>query len=479
MYIKRIMVTLLFLCFALSIFAPVTGATCDAKADSIPIRSEDYRAWSQYDGRWSNLHLGSSGCTVGYYGCTVTAVTKLIIQAGFKSSDTFNVQTLVNWLNGHNGFTANGSLYWGKPSEFVSGFSNYGDIGLSGSSLSCEGQIKNYVYSGHHVLIQVNNGAHWVAVDEAKTKSTGRVYIMDSLGGGAQNCDLLLTDRYSTITSLHTYTGQGNLTPTPTELSISGAVFPTGNLDLGKPFDLYGIISSPNNLKSVTVGIYTADNEETAEVKTYNLGNTTSFNIRTQADADIKFNAITKAGYYRYKVTATNQTETKELINSQFTMGNPTRPEKPVLHTSVNGSSVTVSWQSCSGATAYDVSFFEKGNNSNMVHVHYGITSTSYTTTLASGDYMVHVAAVNKNMASCWMFSDWAYLTVSYSDYEPGDVNNDGKLNSGDAVLILRNCVGLNDFNEKQAKAADIDGDGRITTGDAVRILRISVGLYT
>ncbi len=64
-------------------------------------------------------------------------------------------------------------------------------------------------------------------------------------------------------------------------------------------------------------------------------------------------------------------------------------------------------------------------------------------------------------------------------DYMPGDVNNDGKLNSGDAVLVLRKIVDLVELNEKQAKAADIDEDGKITTGDAVRILRISVGLYT
>ena len=64
-------------------------------------------------------------------------------------------------------------------------------------------------------------------------------------------------------------------------------------------------------------------------------------------------------------------------------------------------------------------------------------------------------------------------------DYMPGDVNNDGKLNSGDAVLVLRRIVDLVELNEKQAKAADIDEDGKITTGDAVRILRISVGLYT
>ena len=68
---------------------------------------------------------------------------------------------------------------------------------------------------------------------------------------------------------------------------------------------------------------------------------------------------------------------------------------------------------------------------------------------------------------------------IPVPDYMPGDVNNDGKLNSGDAVLVLRRIVDLVELNEKQAKAADIDEDGKITTGDAVRILRISVGLYT
>ena len=240
----------------------------------------------------------------------------------------------------------------------------------------------------------------------------GRIVVNPMVGSPSKLIDSLTSLQVHCGSVKYTFNAsEVNVTaPTPA-LEISGAVYPTGNLDHGKPFDLYGVISSPTKLTSVTVGIFTNDCNETSEVKTENP-NSTTYNIRTQADADIKFNAITKAGYYRYKVIATNQTETKVLIDSQFTMGNPSRPDKPILSTSVNGKNVTVSWQSCSGATGYDISFFEKNNEDNMVHVKYGLTSTSYTTTLDPGEYKVHVAAINSNMTACWNFSDWAYFTI-------------------------------------------------------------------
>ena len=58
-----------------------------------------------------------------------------------------------------------------------------------------------------------------------------------------------------------------------------------------------------------------------------------------------------------------------------------------------------------------------------------------------------------------------------------GDTNFDGAVNTGDAVMILRSCVGLVELSDDQKLAADMSGDGIINTGDAVAVLRFYVGL--
>ncbi len=60
--------------------------------------------------------------------------------------------------------------------------------------------------------------------------------------------------------------------------------------------------------------------------------------------------------------------------------------------------------------------------------------------------------------------------------FEMGDANCDGKVNSDDAVLILRYVVGFKDANFNAAYG-DINGDGRVNSDDSVAILRKVVGL--
>ena len=60
--------------------------------------------------------------------------------------------------------------------------------------------------------------------------------------------------------------------------------------------------------------------------------------------------------------------------------------------------------------------------------------------------------------------------------FEMGDANCDGRVNSDDAVLILRYVVGFKDANFNPAYG-DINGDGRVNSDDSVAILRKVVGL--
>ena len=58
-----------------------------------------------------------------------------------------------------------------------------------------------------------------------------------------------------------------------------------------------------------------------------------------------------------------------------------------------------------------------------------------------------------------------------------GDLNNDGAVDSGDALMVLRASVGLLALTEAQKSVADVNGDGDIDAGDAVLILRYDAGL--
>ena len=58
-----------------------------------------------------------------------------------------------------------------------------------------------------------------------------------------------------------------------------------------------------------------------------------------------------------------------------------------------------------------------------------------------------------------------------------GDVNLDGYVDSGDAMLCLRAAVGAYTVPEAMQRYADVNHDGLVDAGDAVRILRYDAGL--
>ncbi len=57
-----------------------------------------------------------------------------------------------------------------------------------------------------------------------------------------------------------------------------------------------------------------------------------------------------------------------------------------------------------------------------------------------------------------------------------GDVDGDGMINSSDALLIMRYCVGNRTLEENQKKYADVNDDGKINSADALAVLNRAVG---
>ena len=89
------------------------------------------------------------------------------------------------------------------------------------------------------------------------------------------------------------------------------------------------------------------------------------------------------------------------------------------------------------------------------------------------GDYTVIVNAENPDGSAIPVQTT---ITVS-ATLTKGDVNNDGKVCSNDAILTLRIAAGLMEPTDYQKQAADMNGDGRIRSNDAILILRIAAGL--
>ena len=65
-----------------------------------------------------------------------------------------------------------------------------------------------------------------------------------------------------------------------------------------------------------------------------------------------------------------------------------------------------------------------------------------------------------------------------YQPYTLGDINDDGRINAGDATLALQIAALIKtDATDVQKVAADVNGDGRINAGDAALILQRAANL--
>lgn len=104
------------------------------------------------------------------------------------------------------------------------------------------------------------------------------------------------------------------------------------------------------------------------------------------------------------------------------------------------------------------------------ITLQFGRDQTMYRNATANGEKMT---AGNKIAA----ITTTIQIRVGESTVTWGDVNGDGKVNSTDAVLILRYAAQLG--VDIDTAAADVNGDGKINSTDAVLILRYAAQLIT
>lgn len=98
------------------------------------------------------------------------------------------------------------------------------------------------------------------------------------------------------------------------------------------------------------------------------------------------------------------------------------------------------------------------------------VSRTGIVTALSVGETTITVTTVDGG------FTDQITITVTAAP-QMGDVNLDGYVDSGDAMLCLRAAVGAYTVPEAMRRYADVNHDGLVDAGDAVRILRYDAGL--
>lgn len=92
---------------------------------------------------------------------------------------------------------------------------------------------------------------------------------------------------------------------------------------------------------------------------------------------------------------------------------------------------------------------------------------TLFPKSLERGVYNVYVSTNSKDLTKVASFE---YGTKPA--YKLGDVNEDEKITTSDALLVLQHAAQLTELEGTQALSADVNADGKITTSDALRILQ-------
>lgn len=200
-------------------------------------------------------------------------------------------------------------------------------------------------------------------------------------------------------------------------ITISGETKPTGDLPLNKGFSLRGVIQSYPALTNVTAQVIDTNTGNAVSGFYYSVNpNSTTYNIQTDGvDQALKFGNL-PAGNYRYLVTAKNASLNKTLISSYFTMGGgsttyPAPPDAPSV--SVNGQSVTVSWNDVANETSYDVYLLQAPWGWEDIKYSKSVSANTTSCTFSNVVYGDYAAFVISRPNSDSVQSQWTDFSVS------------------------------------------------------------------
>lgn len=102
------------------------------------------------------------------------------------------------------------------------------------------------------------------------------------------------------------------------------------------------------------------------------------------------------------------------------------------------------------------------------------VSFNAYPSALTAGTYRVYIVGGSR------AFSAGPAATFQVDQkYTLGDVDNNGKIDSADALLVLQHAVDQITLTETQQLAANVVKDANIDSADALKILQYAVDLIT
>lgn len=140
---------------------------------------------------------------------------------------------------------------------------------------------------------------------------------------------------------------------------------------------------------------------------------------------------------------------------------------------------IKLTWDRIEGAEKYEiyrkVSF---GSLYNLIGTVNGDTLTYLDeTTEKCCEYSYYVVPCKSSGSNEKIYDITGYATGEVDNKTLGDVNEDSKINSTDALLILQHSTGLITLSESKKLNADVTWDGKINSSDALKILQYSTGI--
>lgn len=150
----------------------------------------------QGDSNWSLKRLGTSACTMGKYGCLVTALASVANWGGYGTDPG----KMCDWLSSHSGFASNGNLLSHTKLNEYTGNKVVWTGGANWRSVAANlNQIKSELDAGRPVVLEVHyqnstseKYMHWVvAVSYTLSGSqVSDILIMDPMNSGKQYVSL-------------------------------------------------------------------------------------------------------------------------------------------------------------------------------------------------------------------------------------------------------------------------------------------------
>lgn len=164
---KRIAAILLILVMSITII-PTFDIGIKAAAASY---TSDYRYWSQ----------GASDVAgVRSYGCWIVAQAKMIYEANINRETSFNPDTYYYWEKS-NGYVNSGFYQINGDKAPVTYANQRGkNLEYLGYWTATDSQLWFNINAGYYTILKVNNGGHYVLLDNTTSKQKGQLYCYDS-----------------------------------------------------------------------------------------------------------------------------------------------------------------------------------------------------------------------------------------------------------------------------------------------------------